>query len=62
MTKLTLLVSPQKYIQHDLYLRDVEVSDHLHASAESKAPQCPTAGHTASLNYPTYLALPVAIT
>jgi hypothetical protein len=62
MTKLTLLVSPSKYIQHGLYIRDVEVCDHLHASTEGKAPQCPTAGHTASLNYTTSLAITVAIT
>jgi hypothetical protein len=34
MTKLTLLVSPPKHTQHGLYLRAMEVSDHLHASAD----------------------------
>jgi hypothetical protein len=34
MTKLTLLVSPTKDTQHGSYLRGMEVSDHLHASAD----------------------------
>jgi hypothetical protein len=56
MTKLTV-VSPPKHIQYVLDLRGTEVSNHLHTSTYltlwAKHPQCPKAGHTASLNYTT---------
>jgi hypothetical protein len=45
MTKLTLLVSHPKHIQHGLYLKDMEVSEHLHSSADltlrAKLPNVP---------------------